>query len=134
MKNVRTKMIAVFAGIAVTGIASAAAAGLGGLDTGSVGAENDIIAACQTSGAIDVAFETSYDSTTAGFLVDAVDLSAVDAACDGQAIEIVLTDASDVEIANGSGTLSVTAGAASVSLASSVVAEDVEGIAIVITG
>jgi hypothetical protein len=134
MKNVRTKMIAVFAGVAVTGIASAAAAGLGGLDTGSVGAESDIIAACQTSGAIDIAFDTSYDSAEAGFLVDAVDLSAVDAACDSQSVEIVLTDSADEEIANGSGTLSVVGGEASVALASPVVAEDVVGIAIVITG
>jgi hypothetical protein len=134
MKNVRTKMIAVLAGVAVTGIASAAAAGLGGLDTGSVGAESDVIAACQTSGAIGIAFDTSYDNVSAEFLVDAVDLSAVDAACDGQTIDIVLTDSADDEIASGSGTLTVTAGAATVGLATSVAAVDVEGIAIVITG
>lgn len=132
MRNIRSKTLAVLAGLAVTGIASAAAAGLGGLDVGTLGAENEVVASCQTSGAITVDFTTSYDSSLPGYVVGAVELGNVDAACDGKSLDLTLSDADDEVLFDTSSTAAE--GTTTVNIASTVSAESVEGISIVISG
>jgi hypothetical protein len=134
MKNVRTKMIAVFAGVAVAGIASAAAASLP-TDTESLGASNDVVAACQADedGDIGIAFETSYADSTLGYGVDSVVLSNVSAGCAGLDLQITLVDGDDVLLFDDDG-LTASAGTTTITVTDPVSAEDVEGIAVVISG
>ncbi len=133
MKNVRTKMIAVLAGVAVTGIASAAAASLP-TDTDSLGAANDVVAACQAiaDGAVEISFTTSYVNTTIGYGVDSVDLDNLSGACDGLDIAVTLVD--DAGVVLDEATNTVDAAGTSVAPTVTVAAADVYGVAVVISG
>ncbi|TVR25121.1 MAG: hypothetical protein EA389_09655 [Ilumatobacter sp.] len=123
------------AGVAITGLVGAAAASLGGLNIESLGADDAIVAACDDDG-IDVAFTTSHDGDS--FVVDSVDFSGVDDACDGLDYVAVLTGFDEVaeetiELARANDT--ATSGSFSASFAGEgVLAEDVLGISLVISG
>lgn len=139
MKNLRKKSVAVLAGIAIVGAVGASAASLGGLDNNELGADTGDVASCDTNG-IDVAYTTSFDATEGEYLVDAIVLSDVNAACDLQTVDLAvlrtdydavpaapLAEVSLTGTANGTGTLTI-------SVTDTVTAESVSGLAISISG
>lgn len=133
------KLIAVALGVMVFAMVFASAAGLGGTTVGQVGAEADIVAACDTTG-VNVDFTTAWDGTAGEFVVTEVVLTNLgDTAaneCNGQSATVSVS-AAGTEI--GSGAVPVSGASATVALtvtapATEVAAEAVDGIAIIITG
>lgn len=133
------KLTAVGLGVMVFAMVSASAAGLGGTTTGAMGAEADVVAACDTTG-VTVDFTTAWDGTAGEFVVTDVVLTDLgDTAaneCDGQSATVSVS-AAGTEI--GSGAVTVSGASATVALtvtapATEVAAEAVDGIAIIITG
>ena len=136
MKNMRKKAAAVVAGLALTGLAGASAASLGDISTEGLGAAADDVTSCDTDG-VTVSYDTSYDATAGVVQVDTVTISDVNDACDQLAFEIVLYDDAGDSVGSDSGTVALTANAFDVDLSGAtpiVDAEDVEGIAITISG
>lgn len=133
MKVNKRLILGLIVGVAVFAAAFGMAASLGGLNTDTLGADDSVVAACDTVGGIDVTYETSYDSVaTAGYKVDSVSLESVDAACDGLAFKVTL--AGDTVDEEATGTLSLTTGGESVTFAGTTLAEDVEDVHVVISG
>jgi hypothetical protein len=102
------KLTAVALGVMVFAMVSASAAGLGGTTTGAMGAEADIVAACDTTG-VTVDFTTAWDGTAGEFVVTDVVLTDLgDTAaneCDGQSATVSVS-AAGTEIGSGAVTVS----------------------------
>jgi hypothetical protein len=135
--ELRKKSVAVLAGVAIAGLVGAAAASLGGLNTDSLGADADVVASCDTDG-VSLSYTTSYDATSQSYEVDGVDVSGVDAACNGLSAELTLSG-SNPDVA-GSPTVEVTGtgtpdldGTFTINLTSSMAAEWVDHAALVIS-
>lgn len=107
--KMRRKMMAVLAGLLVFGLVSAAAATLGGLNIQSLGAESEVVAACDPDG-INVEWSTSLVGLD--YVVDGVTLSDVDEDCAGLDVEVTLFDSTNAvlatlsEVADASGSVS----------------------------
>ncbi len=138
MKNPRKKALAILAGLAVTGIVGASAASLGTVSNQSLGAATEVVASCDSDG-VTVAYDTSYDAATDTIIVDAVNINAVAAACNGLAWEVVLTGeplaplGARVILGSDNGTVAATTFQAN-GFSPAIDAEDVTGIAITISG
>lgn len=130
--NLKRVAFAVGAGLVAAGAIGASAASLGGITGQSLGADDAVVASCDTDG-ITTAYTTAYDAGTGAYNVTGVDLSGVNAACNGLDYALTLADGSNVSLDEATGVLSVTLGAASIAV-TPVAAEDVERLAIVISG
>lgn len=128
--NIRNKGLAVLAGVGVAGLVGAAAASLD-LTTSSLGADAQVVASCDTTG-IDVNWVTGYNALEQRFDLEDVELTGVDAACDGLDLDIVVSDAANASIATFTG--AAVSGTTVAALSTPVDAELVEGIAVVISG
>jgi hypothetical protein len=141
MKSMRKKSVAILAGLAVAGAVGASAASLGGLNSENLGAETGIVASCDDNG-INVDYTTVFDSDVGEYLVTAINLSDIDAACEGQAFSFtVLGDPAgestvDSILLTEQGPINQTSGAQSITVAASpgLTAELVTGIAMSISG
>ncbi len=144
-KSLRKKSVAVLAGLAIAGTVGASAASLGGLNSDNLGADTGVVASCDDNG-IAVAYTTAWDATavdpggvtnvTVGsYVVDGITLTGVAAACDGQTWDAEALDSAGASIGTGNGTLSVDAsGEAILTIATPFLAEDLEGLALSISG
>ena len=115
------------------GIIAASAATLGGLSSTNLGADNVVVAACDTDG-ISISYTTSYDAATQKFLVPGAIVSKIAPACAGQVMKVELTGATGVAL---SAATEVTLGSATtqnVVFASPTKADLVLGSSIVISG
>ncbi len=133
MKNTRKTRrasLAVLAGLAVTGIVGASAATLGALNVGTLGSGDDEVTSCNDDG-VDIDFEVTLDGTT--YVVDEVVVSDVDSDCDGKDFELTLFDENDDVLTTQTGTVSLDAGAFSVS-GDDQPAEDVYHVSLVVSG
>lgn len=128
MRISRNKAIAVLVGVVVAGVVGASASTLGGLGSDTLGADTGVVASCDTDG-IGVSYTTSLGS--AGYVVTAVEFTGVAAACDGLDFSAELTGTGG-SLAGGSGTAA--AGSFSWTPSTPVPAEDITGVALVITG
>jgi hypothetical protein len=128
----RRLLIALIAGLAVFGGTFAFAATLGGVTTGTVGDSATVVASCDTDGVTAAFGAPSWDSTAKRYGLTTLDVSGINAACNGLGIKATLTDSTNASLGEATGT--VAAGAASLSFASSVSAQTVNGIDIVIAG
>lgn len=133
MRYSKSPLIAVLVGVSIAGIAGASAATLGGLNSDTVGSDNDIVAACDTDG-ITVDYTTSYSAADQEYKVTAVVFGGVNAACNGLAASVSLRD--DVlELATkSSASITVAADSFTLTLDTPVVAEDVDGVSLIISG
>lgn len=135
MASTRRKSAAVaLAVLGVAGLSLASAAQLT-VNSQSLGAGNTVVASCDTDG-IAVAFANSlnagntYDTT-------AVNLSGVNAACNGLSYKVQLLQGTPTKTPLGAeqtGTLGVASGASTITLSSAVSAASVTGVSVVITG
>jgi hypothetical protein len=126
-------LIAVLAGLLVFSGVFAMAASLGGVTSGKVGADNTVVASCDTDG-VTTSYATGWDATNKRYAVNSVTVSGVNDACDGQTLGVSLTDASSTQL--GSGTLAIPTSAATaftVSMSPSPSAKLTEGVHVLIS-
>ena len=126
------KVLAAFGGLAAFGILTASAASLGGLTSSSLGADQTVIASCDTDG-INMAYSTAYDATTNAYKTTAVTISNVNAACANKTYKLTMSDGT-VSLNETSGTVTLTAGSQTIALSASVDSKSVTKTALVITG
>ena len=123
-------------GLTLFGTAMGSAASLGGITAQGLGADDAIVASCDTDG-VTTAYTTAYNTTgSAGYKVATVTVSGLNNACDGAAIEVRLTGAAGASLESVSKTVESDAGSTStsVTMGSSTLAESVTGVHVVVSG
>lgn len=131
----RRTLLAVLGGIIVCSLVVAAAASLGGITSSSLGADDSVVASCDTNG-VTTAYSTTYNTTsTAGFKVNDLTVGGIDDACDGLTMTVTLTGAANASLGSASQAVPTGAGTTNVIslIGQSILAESVTGIHIVIT-
>lgn len=123
--------LAISLGVATFGLYTASAASLGGLTAKNLGADDNVVASCDTDG-VTVAYTNAYDATAGLYKTSVVTVSGIAAACNGQTMSITLKDATGVSLGNGTATVAGTTSA--VTLSTTANSKLVVGAAIVISG
>ena len=128
---------AIAGGVTVFSLVVGMAASLGGITSGKLGADDAVVAACDTNG-VTTSYTTAYSSTgTAGYKVGNLTVGGIADACNGERMSVTLTGASNTSLGEQTTTVDVNSGAGdtsdTVSLAgSNVSAAAVTGVHIVI--
>jgi hypothetical protein len=127
-------LVALVAGLAVFASTFAFAATLGGLTSGEVGANNVLVAACDTDGVTTSYASATWDATDEVYEVGSVTVSGVNDACDGDVLKVTLADGTGAQLSEGTLNPIPTSAATSfsVSLAASVAASSVTNVHVVI--
>lgn len=126
----KRNLIAVAVALVVFGGTFAFAASLGGVTTGTVGDSATVVASCDTDG-VNTSFSApAWDSGTKHYGVSVLSVSSINAACNGDTIDVTLTDTGGASLGEATGT--VAAGAASLTFSPSVASTSVAGIEVVI--
>jgi hypothetical protein len=126
----KRNLIAIAVALGVFGGTFAFAASLGGVTTGSVGDSATLVASCDTDGVATSFSAPAWDSSGQHYGVSTLDVTGIDAACDGSPIKVTLSDSSGASLGEATG--SVASGAASLSFSPSVSSSSVEGVEVVI--
>lgn len=134
MMSKKRVLLGLLAGAMAFSMVIGMAASLGGLTSDKLGADDAVVAACDTDG-VTTAYTNAYSTTgTAGYKVSAVTVGGIADACDGDTLKVSLTGSGGTSL--GEGTLTVPTGAgttAAVSVAAAnVLAESVTGVHVVI--
>lgn len=129
----RSVLTAAVAGVAVTGIVGAAAATLGGLTGGTLGADDAIVAACDTDGIV-VGYTTAYSAAGQTYQVTAVNFTTVNPACNAKAASVTLRNGATALGTTDVASITVATNAFSIPLTAPVNASLVTGISLVISG
>ena len=123
-------------GLTLFGTAMGSAASLGGITAEGLGADDTIVASCDTDG-VNTSYTTAYNTTgSAGYKVATVVVSGLNNACDGDAIEVNLTGSGGSSLQTVSKSIETDAGSTSTTLTfgSSTLAESVTGVHVVVSG
>ena len=133
MRSRRT-VLALLGGILAFALIAGAAASLGGITSGDLGADDAVVASCDTNG-VTTSYTSVYSATgTAGYKVDDVTVGGISDNCDGQSMTVTLTGASNAEL--GTITQAVPTAAAFTNVldfsSEAVLSEDVTGVHVVI--
>jgi hypothetical protein len=128
------RMIAIsIAALAVFGAVYAFAAGLGGITTNEVGAENTTVSGCDTNG-VSVAYTTGWDATDKRYEISSVTVSGVADTCDGDTLRESVTDSTGNQLGTGSLTIPTDASTShAVSLSTAASAKDTVGVHVVVS-
>jgi hypothetical protein len=126
-------VVALFGGLLSAGVVGASAATLGGLTGAGLGADDAIVAACDTDGIV-VAYTTAYSATAQTYQVTAVNFSGVNAACNGKAASVSLRNGTSNLGTTNVASITVATSAFSVTLGAPVSASSVNGLSLVISG
>ena len=105
------KILRLLVVITVFGAVYAAAASLGGINSGRLGADDATVASCDTDG-VSTSYTSGWDASDRRYEVSAVNVSGIDNSCDGESMSVTLTDGSG---SIGAGTLTIPTDAASTS-------------------
>jgi hypothetical protein len=125
-------VIAILAGLVVFAGVFAMAASLGGITSTRVGADNTVVASCDTDG-VSTSYATSWDATDKRYEITSVTVSGVSDTCDGLTLGVTLTDASGAQIGTGSFSIPTSAATAfTVSMTTAPSAKLTEGIHVLI--
>lgn len=131
--HVKRVLIAGVAGLVAVGAVSASAASFGTVTSDGLGAAAEAVASCDSDG-ITVDYTVAYDAAAAIYEVSSVELSGVDAGCDGLTYDVALSDGTS-SLGSATGTVSLTTGAMSIDVSSSnASAEAVTDVALAIVG
>lgn len=122
-------ILALGAGGAAAAAVVASAASIGTVDSTNLAAGTGVVAACDDDG-VGVSYTTAFDA--GNYEVASVDLSGIATACNAQAVKITLYDGTGATVGSTSGTVSGATGTFTV--AAPPLAEDVVGVAVVISG
>lgn len=133
MRFSKTPLIAVLVGISIAGVVGASAATLGGLSSTGLGADNSVVAACDTDG-ISIAYSTTYNATAQEYQVSAVNFTGVNAACNAKAASVSVRNGTTNLGTTNAASITVTASAFSITLASPIPAASVNGVSLIISG
>lgn len=122
-------------GMTVFGAVMGSAASLGGITPEGLGADDAIIASCDTDG-VTTATTTAYNTTgSAGYKVATVTVGGLNDNCDGKTIEVRLTGASNASLETQSKTVETGAATSTtLTFGSTTLAESVAGVHIVVSG
>lgn len=122
-------------GMTVFGAVMGSAASLGGITPEGLGADDAIIASCDTDG-VTTSQATAYGATgTAGYKVSSVTVGNLNDACDGKTIEVRLTGAGNASLETQSKTVETGAGTSTtLTFGNSTLAESVTGVHVVVSG
>jgi hypothetical protein len=128
-------LFALLIGLAAFGLVGAAAATLGGLGGQKLGADDTVVASCDTDG-VNLAYTNTYDSTSGNYKVTAVTISGINTACNTETMSVTLRDGTGASIGTGSAVVNVSAAPFSqtVAIAPTASAKAVVGAAVVISG
>jgi hypothetical protein len=121
--------LGIAAGVSAFAAVTASASSLGGINTEQLGTSADVVASCDTDG-VTVEYTTAFSN--GAYRVTAVDLSDIDEACEGQNLTVTLFDGPNASLAEKSG--AVGGATQTLTLGTPVDAEDVNGVAVVISG
>lgn len=124
-------LFALLIGLAAFGLVGAAAASLNGLGGQKLGADDTVVASCDTDG-VALAYTNSYDPATGVYRVSSVTVSGIAAACATETISVTLRDGTNANL--GSGTATVGGTSQAVAIAPTASAKAVTGAAVVISG
>ncbi|MGZ4806761.1 MAG: hypothetical protein ACXV5U_10280 [Ilumatobacteraceae bacterium] len=125
--------VAVMGGVLSMGLVGASAATLGTLSGAGLGADDQVVAGCDTDG-ITVGYTTAYSAAAQTYQVTAVNFTAVNAACNGKAASVSLRNGTTNLGTTNVASITVAASAFSVTLGSAVTASSVNGLSLVISG
>jgi hypothetical protein len=125
--------IAVLGGVLATGVVGASAATLGGLTGGGLGADDQVVAACDTDGIVSN-YTTTYSATAQTYQVTAVNFTGVNAACNGKAASVSLRNGTTNLGTTAAASITVATSAFSITLGTPVTASSVTGLSLVISG
>jgi hypothetical protein len=130
--NKKRTGLAVLAALLVFGGVLAMAASLGGITSTKVGADNTSLASCDTDG-VSTSYTTGWDATDKRYEISSVTVAGVADACDGQTLNVSLTDSTGAQIGTGSFAIPTSAATSfGVSLTSAASAKDSTGIHVLI--
>lgn len=136
MRSRRT-LLALLGGVLTFAVVVGMAASLGGITSTSLGADDTVVASCDTDG-VTTSYSTVYNTTgTAGYKVDDVTVGGVADACDGKSMTVTLTGAGNAELGQVVQNVPSVGGTFTNVLdfvSEDVLAEGVTGIHVVITG
>lgn len=102
-------LLALVFGSCAYAIAFASAATIGTVTDAGVGSGNTVIASCDTDG-VNTAYGYSYSASTPGYNVTTVNVTNINAACNGKSISVTVAKSDGSTPASGTG--SVASGAA----------------------
>lgn len=126
------KLIAIAGAFAAFGILTASAASLGGLTSTSLGADQTVVASCDTDG-ISLSYTNIYDSVTNAYKTSAVTMSGVALPCATKAFKLTLSDGT-ASLAENTGTVTLTSGSQVITLTAAVDAKSITKASLVISG
>ncbi len=127
----RSVTLAIVTALLVLGVAApAAAAGLGGLSSGGLGADTSVVRSCDSDG-VGVGYQTG-SSASGRPTVTGVVLSALHPSCTGSTLHLTISGAGGAQL--GAVTAPVTGSVQTITVATPIDATMVTGIALVITG
>jgi hypothetical protein len=131
----RGVLFALLIGLAAFGLVGAAAASLGGLGGQKLGADDTVVASCDTDG-VTLAYTTAYDATAGTYKVTGVTISGINTACNTETMAVTLRDSTGASIGTGSAVVNVSAApfAQTVTIAPTAAAKSVVGASVVISG
>jgi len=131
----RRLLLSLLGGILAFGLVVGAAATLGGITSTNLGADDSVVASCDTNG-VTSSYTSVYNTTgTDGFKVDDVTIGAINDACDGDSMTITLTNLAGTSIGEVTQVVPTAAAFTNVVdfVAQDVLSELVAGIHVVIT-
>ncbi|HSB85767.1 MAG TPA: hypothetical protein VLD86_05630 [Ilumatobacteraceae bacterium] len=126
-------IVAVLGGVLSMGVVGASAATLGGLTGGGLGADDQIVAACDADG-ITVGYTTAYGAAAQTYQVTGVNFTGVNAACNGKTASVSLRNGATNLGTTSVASITVAASAFSITLGSPVTASSVNGLSLIISG
>jgi hypothetical protein len=129
--SLRTRAVIAVLGASALGIGVASAATLGGLSSASLGANDTVVASCDTDG-VSIAYSNTYDGTTGRYRTTAVTINGIAAGCNTRTLSVTLKDGTGASI--GTGTVTVAGTSQVVTLAPTAASDAVAGAAVVIAG
>jgi hypothetical protein len=129
----RRSIAGILAGLTVFGGVFAMASSLNGITSGSVGADDAVVASCDTDG-VTTSYTSAWDATDERYEVTGVTVTGINNNCDAKTLSVSLTDVSGAQIGSGSVTVPTDALAftASVTLSTAASAELTTGIHVAI--
>jgi hypothetical protein len=127
------KALAAFGGLAAFGILTASAASLGGLTSSSLGADNTVIASCDTDGIL-LSYTNTYAAGANTYTTTQVIASGVNAGCAGKIAKLSLENGTTLIGEYTQNPAVVTAGVMTITITGSVPAASITAAALVITG
>jgi hypothetical protein len=128
-------LFALLIGLAAFGLVGAAAASLNGLGGQKLGADDTVVASCDTDG-VNLAYTNAYDATTGIYRVTAVTISGINVACNTESMSVTLKDNTGASLGTGTAVVNVAGPgfAQTVAIAPTASAKAVVGAAVVISG